>query len=54
MAMEFVKSEDEVVFSTSDCAAEEARRELAEIREQQAQADQAEFDFECSRLYDCM
>ena len=52
--MEFIKSNDEVVFSTfgSLSLAEEARRELLEIEEQEAR--QAEFNFECALLFECI
>ena len=49
MAMEFVKSEDKVVFSTRDAEAERVQWELDSI-----EAQRAEFDFECALLYDCM
>ena len=50
--MQFIKSNDEVVFSTFVSLAEEARLELLEIEEQEAR--QAEFDFECALLFECL
>ena len=49
MAMEFVKSEDKVVFSTRDAEAERVHWDLDCI-----EALQAEFDFECALLWECM
>lgn len=49
MAMEFVKSDDEVVFSTRDAEAERVQWELDSI-----EAQRAEFDFECALLWECM
>lgn len=50
--MEFIKSNDEVVFSTYSSLAEEARQELLEIEEREAQ--QSEWDFECASLFECL
>jgi hypothetical protein len=49
MPTEFVKSNDEVVFSTRTAEEENVQRELDRI-----ESDRAEFDFECARLWECM